>query len=322
MSHIPSRSGGEGLEQSCGERPEDWFRQTDAAEGVELFEAWFRGAAYRRHRHATYAIGLTETGVQAFDYRGATRISMPGEVFVLHPDETHDGRAGGDEGFGYRQVYVEPAAIFAAVRSLTGRPCALPFVREPVVRSPTLDASIRGVFRDGTEPLALDDLVVRLAEGLLAADPSCGRIGGATRLDLAAIERARQFLDAETSRVVRSAELEAVTGLTRYDLARQFRAVLGTSPYRYSLPRRLAFARDLIGRGQTLVDVALEAGFADQAHLTRKFVAAYGMTPGQYGVLRDPRTHDPTPEAAQATPGLSKSRRHVPADIIPSVGIR
>jgi AraC-like DNA-binding protein len=100
------------------------------------------------------------------------------------------------------------------------------------------------------------------------------------------LERARQFLDAEKLRVVRSAELEAVTGLTRYDLARQFRLMYGTSPYRYLLMRRLDDARRLIARHRPLAEVALEAGFADQAHFTRMFKAAFGLTPARYRALR------------------------------------
>jgi hypothetical protein len=96
---------------------------------VELFEAWFRGSAYRRHRHDTYAIGVTETGLQAFAYRGATHRSVPGNVVVLHPDEAHDGRAGSEAGFGYRQLYVAPSLILAALRELYGEGAVLPFAR-------------------------------------------------------------------------------------------------------------------------------------------------------------------------------------------------
>ena len=53
-------------------------------------------------------------------------------LFRSHPDETHDGRAGSSDGFGYRIVYVAPARIHDAARAIRGRPCALPFVREPV----------------------------------------------------------------------------------------------------------------------------------------------------------------------------------------------
>ena len=91
MTGNPSGSGGAGLERSCAGNSSDWVRQTDAVGGVELFAARLQRLAYRRHRHDTYAISLTEAGAQAFSYRGATHVSTPGQVVVLHPDEPHDG---------------------------------------------------------------------------------------------------------------------------------------------------------------------------------------------------------------------------------------
>lgn len=140
-------------------------------------------------------------------------------------------------------MYVEPALIFEAVQVLCGRPCPLPFVRPPVVQSSKLAAAITGAFEDDREPLALDSLIVQLAEGLLEADPSCEQVTVPRHLDTAALPRARPFLEAEKTRVVRFTELEAETGLTSYELAHQFRLMCGTSPYRYLLMRRLAFAR-------------------------------------------------------------------------------
>jgi AraC-like DNA-binding protein len=109
-------------------------------------------------------------------------------------------------------------------------------------------------------------------------------------LDLAALQRARAFLAAEKTRVVGSAELEAVSGLTRYALARQFRVRYGTSPYRYLLMRRLEGARAQIARRRPLAEVALDAGFADQAHFSRMFTATFGLTPARYRALRQQRT--------------------------------
>ena len=250
-----------------------------------MLEAWFQGPAYHKHRHDTYAICLTTSGVQAFDYRGVGEISRPGQVVVLHPDEIHDGHAGTEAGFGYRQLYVEPTLIFEAVQVLRGHVCSLPFVRAPVVMNTKLSDAVTGAFAEGREPLAIDSLVVQLAEGLLEADPSCKHVPIPRHLDVPALQRAREFLDAEKTRVVRSAELEAVTGLTRYDLARQFRLMCGTSPYRYLLMRRLTFAREQIARRRPLGEVALDAGFADQAHFSRMFKATFGLTPARYRAL-------------------------------------
>lgn len=252
--------------------------------GVELLRAWFGGRAFARHRHDTYAIGLTEVGVQMFDYRGRVERSTPGQVVVLHPDEAHDGRAGGDEGFGYRIVYVDPARIAAAARAIRGRPTPLPFARAPVSRNPTLARAVTAAFQVGPEPLALDALVLRLAEGLIEGDPGAPPTGALGRLDHVALDRARAFLDGRGT-VVRSAELESVTGLSRYELARQFRARYGTSPYRFSVMRRLDVARRRLRDGAPLAELALSAGFADQAHFTRMFRSAYGVTPGRYARL-------------------------------------
>src|SRR5690242_1168836 len=100
-----SKSSGVGLERSCSAGTAEWLQSTEPAHGVELLEARLQAAAYHRHRHDTYAVCLTTHGVQAFHYRGVGEISVPGQVVVLHPDELHDGHAGTDGGFGYRQLY-------------------------------------------------------------------------------------------------------------------------------------------------------------------------------------------------------------------------
>jgi AraC-like DNA-binding protein len=277
----------EGLERSCG----DWAHSRGPIGGVELLQAWFGGRGFAAHRHDTYAIGVTDVGLQVFDYRGRLERSLPGQVTILHPDERHDGRAGTDGGFGYHIVYVEPARIGDAVRAISGRPTPLPFARDPVADRPGLASTVSGAFGSALEPLACDSLILRLAAELLAADVSLsGHIGRQPRLDSGALARARDFLESRRS-VVRSSELESVAGLNRFELSRQFKAVYGTSPYRYSLQRRLDFARSELRRGQSLVDAALAAGFADQAHFTRMFASIYGIPPGRYASLhRAPRT--------------------------------
>jgi AraC-like DNA-binding protein len=271
-------SDGAGLERSCDAG--EWVHATGPVDGVELFRARLRGRPFSRHRHDVYAIGVTEEGVQAFDYRGAVERSLPGQVFVLHPDELHDGRAEGAGLFGYRQIYVNPDRIASALPALTGRPAPLPFAA-PVADDPALAHVVRAAFTRAPEPLALDALVLALAEGLLRlhADGLTATLRG--RVDLPAVERGRDFLRSRLT-IVPSAEVEAVTGLDRYQFARQFHAVYGTSPYRYSVMRRLDVARAWLRDGRPLAQAALETGFADQAHFTRTFKAAFGMTPGRY----------------------------------------
>ncbi|KRE08189.1 AraC family transcriptional regulator [Bosea sp. Root670] len=272
------------LERSCG--PErDWVRLGTGADGIERMEAFFRGYAYDPHRHDTYAFGLTLSGVQSFDYRGARRDSLGGHAIVLHPDEVHNGRSGIESGFSYRMLYVEPRLIRQAVGE-GGR--ALPFISTAVSQEPRLVAAIARALRDLDQPLdllAVDDLLERLAQALLALDPSAAR-ARPLRLENRALERARDYLDAHTAETVDSSRLEAMTGLDRFTLARQFRAAFGTSPYNYLVMRRLDRARRMLAEDTPLADLAFACGFADQSHFTRQFRRAYGVTPGRWRALQ------------------------------------
>ncbi len=277
-------SGAARLERSCGATATDWMRIAPSCREFERVEAFFAGHAFDPHRHDAYAVGFTLEGVQAFRYRGAATRSLPGQVFVLHPDEVHDGRAGSSDGFRYRILYVAPRAISDALSD--GRH-PLPFVREAVSRDRRLVAAIAPALRELDVPLEelhRDQIVLDLAEALAAADPSMVRRKLSTR-HWRAVDRVRDFLDASVGSAATSTELESVAGLSRYSVARHFRACLGTSPYRYIVMRRLERVRELIRRGERLVDAAAASGFADQSHMTRHFKRAYGLSPGRWAAI-------------------------------------
>lgn len=251
-----------------------------AAVGLERMAVFFQGHAFTPHRHDTYVIGHTTDGVQSFTYRGATRHSLPGQVFVLHPDEVHDGRAGDDAGFGYRALHIDPALIRAALGDR-----ALPFLRNPVTDEPPLRAAVMSMLSDLDEPfeaLRVTSAVSVLAQALAVA---AGRGGERRRVDEKAVRTLHELLLASDGRKASLRDFEVATGLNRWTLARHFRAAYGVSPYRFLLLRRLDRARALIRAGQPLVEVALRLGFADQSHLTRHFRRAYGLAPGDWREL-------------------------------------
>ncbi len=260
----------------------DQIRFEPSAPALQRLSARFGGHAYDLHRHETYAVGLTLWGAQSFHYRGELRTSAAGQVMVIHPDEAHDGHATVDAGFAYRMLYVDPAAVSAA---LGGTPP--PFVRDVVADDEALTGLLREAFAhfpQALEPIAVDAIVARLAE-LLAARGDRAPKRPAAKTAYRAAERARDFLKAEAPRIVASEELEQVSGLDRFALSRHFRAAFGTSPHRFQVGQRLVKAQALIASGTPLSETAAATGFADQSHLTRHFSARFGLTPGRWASL-------------------------------------
>lgn len=255
----------------------DWVLPAAHPTRFERLEARFAGHGFTPHRHDTYAIGRTLAGVQSFNYRRALRHSLPGGTLVLHPDEVHDGQAGTDAGFQYRMIYLEPALI---QQVLGGRP--LPFIEGGLSNDPRLFAATQvllGDMHSAIDPLAEDDALFDVAQALAAA---AGQKRPRAALDFVAAERARQFIHANLGEPISLADLERASGRDRWGLSRDFRALYGTSPYRYSVQRRLEGVRRAMLAGRSLVEAAVVAGFHDQAHMSRLFRQAYGVAPGRW----------------------------------------
>src|SRR5580692_8820323 len=71
--------------------------------------------------------------------------------------------------------------------------------------------------------------------------------------------------------------------LSRSHFSRAFKRSLGFSPMEYVVVRRVERAKAMIsGTREPLAEVALACGFADQAHLNRRFRDLIGMSPGRW----------------------------------------
>jgi len=112
-----------------------------------------------------------------------------------------------------------------------------------------------------------------------AQKPQLARLRGG--LSSVAKRRALELMDARVDSHLSIDFLATEVGLSPAHFARAFRETLGLPPHRYLLHLRLERARRMLdAEDAVLSDVALRAGFADQAHFTRLFKREYGVTPG------------------------------------------
>lgn len=96
---------------------------------------------------------------------------------------------------------------------------------------------------------------------------------------LPAVEYARQHL----GEAIGVGDLAVQAGLSVSQFQREFRRVFGMTPGAYLLEVRLQAARRLLEQTpQSLSAIALDCGFHDQSHFTKRFKAATGLVPRAY----------------------------------------
>lgn len=258
----------------------DWTKVSHPTEKIERMEAFFSGYGFAPHSHDTYALGITLNGVHNFNYQKSMRHSMPGNAIVIHPDEPHDGEAGTEAGFHYKILYIQPEII---QQVLGGKP--LPFISGGISTDQRVISAIARMLSNldfQLDSLEEDDGIYDIAQAL--NDVSCKK-KQRKKLNYKAADLARQFMLDTLNEAVTMDRLEQVSGADRWSLSRDFRALFGTSPYRYLNMRRLDKAKSMIITGMALVDVAAACGFTDQSHMTHHFSKVYGLPPGRWATL-------------------------------------
>ena len=274
----------------------DWAAYWRSPDGlIEAMHAHFSGHVYHRHSHETYSFGVTEAGAQAFTCRGAGHVSAAGMVMAFNPDDPHDGHAATTSGFTYRMIHVEPALLTDVLADITGRAAAAPLFALPVISDAAFGMVLRRLHASLAGPASALERAERLTDvagvaARQAASPVQPGPGLLTARDrAAAADRVRAFLHDSDAAEATLADVAAVAGCSRFAAYRAFRGRYGLSPSEYQRQMRLRNARRALAGGAAIADVAAEAGFADQAHLTRWFRRCYGITPGAYRAAASPR---------------------------------
>jgi len=100
------------------------------------------------------------------------------------------------------------------------------------------------------------------------------------------LSRVLEYIQANLDQGIHIDELAEAAGPSLFHFAKLFKRSTGSSPHQYVLQRPLERAKELLRKtGLSLSEIALQAGFADQSHLTNVFRRFIGVTPSQFRTL-------------------------------------
>jgi AraC-like DNA-binding protein len=274
------------VEQARPPERQEFWRHPGLGD-LSLLKARFTRHRYDLHTHPTYVVALVTDGCERLRVGRRQVVAPAGSLILVNPEECHDGEPGAEGGWAYRTLY-PTTALMADLAAALGR-ARLPVFAHPVVEDAGTARAIAAAHRDaeaGGEPMAAEASMLLALRGLLLrhAEAEPGRREsiageGARRRVGAYADLAEAGLDGGA---VTLAGLAAAVGVTRFQVVRDVRRVVGLTPGGFVRGLRLRRAARLIEAGLPLAEAAAGAGFADQSHLTRAFRAVHGVTPGAF----------------------------------------
>lgn len=258
-------------------------RLRSAVPGIEVFSLsssrWFP-----RHAHDQFGLGILQAGAQR-SWSGVGPVeAVAGDVITVNPGEMHDGGPLHGRVRSWRMLYFDPALVDEALRDDMRGSVEL---ARPVLRDAPLALRFGRLFADLAGPeadrMALDESVLVTLAYLAARH---GSRPLATGRHPPPVALALRRIDDAPERPVTLAELAGLAGVSRFQLLRGFARAVGTTPHAYLLQQRVRLARRLLAAGRRPAEAAVEAGFADQSHLTRAFGRQFALTPARYRAAR------------------------------------
>jgi AraC family transcriptional regulator len=215
------------------------------------------------HSHALPFFCLVLEGVSAQTAGGVERRREPGRAFYYPAGEVHNERFGPRGGRLFSLDFVADGLRLPVHSSELTGPTAL------LARRVYLQSSHRH-----------DDAELTIDSGVLAI---AGDLARELDDERPWIGIARDYLHAHFNRKLSLREIASTAGVHPVHLCRAFPRRYGMTLGDYVRALRVDYAaRELMTTLRPIAEIALDAGFASQSHLTRNFRARMGVTPAAY----------------------------------------
>lgn len=243
-----------------------------------------RDVCYSRHSHEHFSIGAITAGRSTYVHEQASWQVATGTVVLMNPGDVHACNPIDDQPWSYRMLYVDTPWLTDLQHQL-GFAAELDFRRFACTHTADralfdglnqlyellLDAQACTLQKHGGAVAFFTELQIRLNPAQVLLDEPNGKL-----------ERAADYIREHCTQALKLEDICAAAELSASYLIRAFKQQYGMTPHAYLVNRRIQFARQQLRQGRLIADVALDAGFADQAHFQRVFKQHLAATPGQY----------------------------------------
>ncbi|KAB0457919.1 MULTISPECIES: helix-turn-helix transcriptional regulator [Vibrio] len=252
------------------------------SQDISLIRAQYQEFAFQRHYHLDFHIGLITQGQQKFVYKGTSYHAGAGQVVMMPPDELHDGHSELESGYQVSVFSVSPQWL-SDLADQREHGHTLSFSE--------LILSDQATFLQlcNLHALLINQNISQLAqdclpyEGFSTIVDRYVKFGSKSQVQLGiqSIHTLKEYLMANLDQPVRLEQLSDLCDLTTTQFQRHFKNKMGITPYAWLSRLRMEQGMRLIKSGVSGTEVAHQVGFYDQAHFSKAFKTAFGVSPSK-----------------------------------------
>ncbi|RQO46185.1 AraC family transcriptional regulator [Pseudomonas sp. KBW05] len=254
-----------------------------------------RKVTYSRHAHEHFSIGAVTAGRSYYHYGADTFEICAGTVVLMNPGDVHACNPIQGEPWSYQMLYIDTPWLTDLQHQLGFstdqgyRPFNTPYIQDETLYSGLLELYRILVDRQAEYLQKQSALVSYFSEVQQRLNPAQAPLREVNHK----LERAAEYIREHCTQALKLEDICQAAELSPSYLIRAFKQYCGFTPHAFMVNQRIQFARTQLRQGELIADVALAAGFADQAHFQRTFKQHFAATPGQYREVLKPSADNP-----------------------------
>ncbi|MCI9622545.1 MAG: AraC family transcriptional regulator [Lachnospiraceae bacterium] len=244
----------------------------------------FEGIAqpFPNHFHDYYVIGFIEAGTRCLSCKNKEYTVAQGNILLFNPSDNHSCVQCDGGTLDYRGLNIPKETMLLLAEEITGQRVPIGF-SENVIKNEELSHYLHSLHQsimEGSKEFEKEEMLLLLISLLIEqyGQPSGNCIPEYSE----EIENACTFMSEHFAEHITLETLCKCSGLSKSTLLRAFTKSKGVTPYRYLQIIRIGKAKELLEKGVSPVDAAIQTGFSDQSHFSNFFHMFIGLSPAAY----------------------------------------
>jgi len=236
---------------------------------------------YKKHFHSTFSIGVNKEGVSIYTNSDKEYTLDKNMISIMNPNAVHSCNSCGEIINEYYMLYIDKDWCKNIQKSINSEVEEFVHVNEHILKDDKLYIEFLNLCEQLFSEISYNDKEDELINFFIKFFSLYIKKDSIEVVD-AKFEKIVAYLNVNYKDNISLDELSKIFKLSPFYIIRLFKSQINLTPHSYLLNIKINRAKELLKKGYSIVDTALECGFFDQSHFHKNFLKIVATTPKEY----------------------------------------